>query len=416
MTNNTEELADFRREVTEWVRATLPQRWLAVIESGSVETDLALADPTAAAPWFVALTERGWTAPQWPREHGGAGLDAEHSDVVRTVLAQYRADLPVQHFVPITLVGPGIIAWGTDEQRRRYLPGIVSGTDMWCQLFSEPGAGSDLAALATRAIATDDGHWIVHGQKVWSSFADRSRYGLLLARTDPDRPKNAGITCFLLDMSSPGVAVRPLRQITGGEHFCEVFLDQVAVPDSARLGPVHEGWRVALSALNAERSGLSGGSDAGGVALGPVIELARRRGRWQVESERDRLVALIATERALALTNLRNRAAAPRSGTSAAGSITKLVQSELSQRIAEIRFELAGPQAAYWDEGEPGLVTEAGAEPIGDAAYGLLDSRRLTIAGGTSEIQRGIIAHRVLGLEREPDPDRGRPWRELRRG
>ncbi|WP_067562975.1 acyl-CoA dehydrogenase family protein [Nocardia acidivorans] len=408
-----EDLADFRCEVERWVRAELPPKWLAAIDSAAFDTGPVLDDPDARH-WFRVLAARGWIVPWWPREYGGAGLDEERSAVVRAVLAHYRAELPARHFVPITLVGPGIMKWGTDAQRRRYLPGIASGADMWCQLFSEPGAGSDLAALSTRARPAEDGNWIVDGQKVWSSFADRSRYGLLLARTDPDRPKNAGLTCFLLDMRSPGVSTRPLRQITGGAHFCEVFLDGVVLPDSARLGPLHQGWRVALSTLNAERSGLSGGSEVSAIALAPVLERARVSRRWQEESIRDRLTALYVTERALELTNRRLHAAAARSGADARGSITKLVQSELAQRIAELGFELAGPRAAYWDADTVALAD--GAEPMTPQAHALLDSRRLTIAGGTSEIQRSIIGERVLGLDREPDPDRGRPWRELRHG
>ncbi|MCM6772557.1 acyl-CoA dehydrogenase family protein [Nocardia sp. CDC159] len=373
-------LAAFGAEVERWVRANL-------------------AAMRASGRWYAELSARGWLVPHWPVEFGGAGLSSEESAVVRAVLAKYRADLPPQHFVPITLVGPGLLTWGTTEQQRRYLPGIASGADMWCQLFSEPGAGSDLASLATRAVPTDDGRWIVTGQKVWSSFADISRYGLLLARTDPDRPKNAGLTCFLLDMSLPGVTVRPLRQLTGDEHFCEVFLDEVEVSDAARLGPAHEGWRVALSTLHAERSGLSGDSEAAGVALGPVLAAARSSGAWCDPVVRDRLTGLIATQHALSLTTRRVRPGDAR------GSVTKLVQSELAQRICELTFETAGPAAACWDGDE-----------LGPEAFGLLDSRRLTIAGGTSEIQRTIIAERVLGLDREPDPDRGRPWRDLRRG
>lgn len=315
-------------------------------------------------------------------------------------VASEQADLPVQHFVPLTLIGPAIIDWGTDDQRQRYLPGIVTGEDMWCQLFSEPGAGSDLASLATRAVRTENGNWVVDGQKVWSSFANLSRYGMLLARTDPDLPKNAGISCFLVDLATPGVTVRPLRQMTGSEHFCEVFLAGVELPADTMLGPLNGGWRVALSTLTAERSGLSGAeSAASGVELDPVLALARRTGAWQDDVQRDRLAALVATERALSLTNQRLHA------DDAKGSITKLLQSELSQHISELQFELAGASAACWD---------GDAEPA--EAYGLLDSRRLTVAGGTSEIQRNISAERVLHLDREPDPDRGRPWRELRRG
>ncbi|WP_330181031.1 acyl-CoA dehydrogenase family protein [Nocardia sp. NBC_01503] len=407
------DFAGFHDRAERWVRAQLPPKWLAAIESGDDGYQPEPDDP-AVREWFGALAARGWTVPYWPREYGGAGLDHDHTAVVRAVLTRYRAELPGQYFVPVTLVGPGIMNWGSDEQRARYLPGIASGADMWCQLFSEPGAGSDLAGLSTRAEPTGDGQWIVHGQKVWSSFADRSRYGLLLARTDPDRPKNAGITCFLVDMRSPGVTTRPLRQLTGGSHFCEVFLDGVVIPDDARLGPVHEGWRVALSTLNAERSGLSGGSEVSGVALAPVLELARSSQRWREESIRDRLAGLYTTERALELTNLRLRAQARQSGPDAKGSITKLVQSELAQRIAEIGFELAGPGAAYW--GQDAVAPAEDAAPMSPHAHALLDSRRLTIAGGTSEIQRNIIGERVLGLDREPDPDRGRPWRELRHG
>lgn len=314
--------------------------------------------------------------------------------------ASAQADLPVHHFVPLTLIGPAIIEWGTDEQRRRHLPGIISGEDMWCQLFSEPGAGSDLASLATRAVPDANGGWIVDGQKVWSSFADLSRYGMLLARTDIDQPKNAGITCFVVDMQAAGVTVRPLRQMTGSEHFCEVFLEGVVLPPDAMLGPLNGGWRVAMSTLTAERSGLSGASAASGVEIGPVVELARRSGAWRDKVLADRLTTLIATERALSLTNLRLHNTGD-----AKGSITKLLQSELSQRISELAFDLAGPSAACWDGDEEPAET-----------YGLLDSRRLTVAGGTSEIQRNIIAERVLGLDREPDFDRGRPWRETRRG
>ncbi|WP_052740801.1 acyl-CoA dehydrogenase family protein [Mycobacterium sp. UM_Kg1] len=315
-------------------------------------------------------------------------------------LARAQEVLPVEHFVPLTLIGPAIIEWGTDEQRQRYLPGIASGEDMWCQLFSEPGAGSDLASLATRAVPSGNGGWVVDGQKVWSSFADISRYAMLLARTDPDVPKNAGITCFLLDMRSAGVTVRPLRQMTGSEHFCEVFLEGVELSADTMLGALNDGWRVTLSTLTAERSGLSSDSAASGVELDPVLALARRTGAWADEVVRDRLAALIATERALTLTNQRFEVAPD-----AKGSITKLLQSELSQRISELGFEIAGPAGAYWDGDSEPAETHA-----------LLDSRRLTVAGGTSEIQRNIIAERVLGLDREPDLERGRPWRELRRG
>ncbi|WP_282780329.1 acyl-CoA dehydrogenase family protein [Nocardia sp. CC201C] len=401
MTTETTDLDTLRQETEAWVRARLPESWVRTIDSGATGTDPALADPAAAREWYTALCERGWAVPHWPVEYGGAGLSDAEAAVVAAVIARYRADLPGPYFVSRTLIGPTVMAWGSPEQRRHYLPGIAAGTDVWCQLFSEPGAGSDLAGLATRATSDGD-RWIVRGQKVWSSFADRARYGMLLARTHPERPKHAGISCFLLDMHTPGVTVRPLRQLTGEQHFCEVFLDEVVVPDTDRLGGVGEGWRVALSTLSAERSGLSDSSEASGVPLAPVLALARATGGWRDPVLRDRLTALLVTERALHLTTLRNRASAadgPR------GSITKLAQSELSQRISEIGYEIAGARAAYSDDAA-----------LTPGAYALLDSRRLTIAGGTSEIQRTIIAERVLGLDREPDPVRGRPWNETRHG
>lgn len=382
------ELEQLRAEVDGWIREHRP----------------AVLDADSAPAWFDALGERGYTVPHWPREHGGLGHSETQAAVVRSVLAEHTAGLPDYYFVPLTLIGPAIMAWGTPEQQQRYLPGIVRGADMWCQLFSEPGAGSDLASLATRAVPADGGGWKVNGQKVWSSFAAQSRYGMLLARTDPDQPKNAGITCFLVDLSLPGVTVRPLRQLTGEEHFCEVFLDNVHLGPETVLGPVNDGWRVAMTTLNAERAGLSETSGASGVPLEPVLTLARERGRWTEPAVRERLADLIAVERALALTNRRSAAESGRSGGSPVDSVTKLVLSELSQQIGELGFELAGSGAAYWDD-----------ESIPAETYALLDTRRFTIAGGTSEVQRNIVGERVLGLDREIDPGRGKPWRELRR-
>ncbi|WP_243858457.1 acyl-CoA dehydrogenase family protein [Mycobacterium sp. DL440] len=367
------------------------ERWVVDNFSGAGET------------WYAALGDRGYTVPHWPREHGGLGYTEPQAAVVRSVLADHGAGLPDHYFVPLMLIGPAIMDWGTPEQQRKYLPGIVAGADMWCQLFSEPGAGSDLASLATRAVP-EGNSWRINGQKVWSSFATESRYGMLLARTDPDQPKNAGITCFLVDMASPGVTVRPLRQLTGDEHFCEVFLEDLELGAETVLGKVNDGWRVAMTTLNAERSGLSETSSASGIPLAPVLELARRTGRWNDPVVRDRLVDLFAKEHALALTNLRSVAESRTPGGSPTGSITKLVLSELSQEISELGFELGGAEAAYWD----------GAMPA--ETHDLLDSRRFTIAGGTSEVQRNIVGERVLGLEREIDPGRGKPWRELRRG
>lgn len=376
---------ELRAAVEEWVRENLPEDF-----SGGSRT------------WYAALGERGYTVPHWPREFGGLGYTEQQAAVVRSVLAEHGAGLPDHYFVPLMLIGPAVMDWGTAEQQRKYLPGIVAGADMWCQLFSEPGAGSDLASLVTRAVPEADS-WRVNGQKVWSSFATESRYGMLLARTDPERPKNAGITCFLVDMATPGVTVRPLRQLTGDEHFCEVFLEDLVLGPETVLGKVNDGWRVAMTTLNAERSGLSETSSASGIPLAPVLDLARCNGTWADPVVRDRLMDLFAIEHALGLTNLRSIAESRTPGGSPTGSITKLVLSELSQEISELGFELGGAEAAYWDGTTP------------SETHALLDSRRFTIAGGTSEVQRNIVGERVLGLDREIDPGRGKPWRELRR-
>lgn len=392
---------ELRREVDRWVAEHFPEKFRGAVTSGR-RVLLSDIDRDAAEAWYATLGERGYTVPHWPREHGGLGYTEQQAAVVRSVLVERGAGLPDHYFVPLMLIGPAIMDWGTPEQKHRYLPGIVAGADMWCQLFSEPGAGSDLASLATRAVP-EGASWRINGQKVWSSFAAGSRYGMLLARTDPDRPKNAGITCFLVDMASPRVTVRPLRQLTGDEHFCEVFLEDLVLGPETVLGEVNDGWRVAMTTLNAERSGLSETSGASGVPLAPVLELARRNGRWNDPVIRDRLVDLFAVEHALALTNLRSIAESRTPGGSPTGSITKLVLSELSQEISELGFEVGGAEAAYWDDTMP------------PETHNLLDSRRFTIAGGTSEVQRNIVGERVLGLEREIDPGRGKPWRELRR-
>jgi len=310
-------------------------------------------------------------------------------------------------WVGISLAAPTILEWGTDEQKARFLPGIVTGRTGWCQLFSEPGAGSDLAGLATRALRDGDG-WIVNGQKVWTSLADTSDYGLLLARTDPEQPKHRGISYFIVDLHSPGVEVRPLRQMTGEVRFNEVFLSDAVIPDDMRLGPVNDGWRVSISTLASERAHLSArrrGDDTGQTA--PLIAAARITGAWNDPHWRNRLMDLYARERALEMTNLRADAGrAAGQSTGAEGSVGKLLRSTLSQRIALAGIDLLGPAGTAWIDGDKNVAL---------AVREFLYSPAHTIAGGTSQIQRNIIGERVLGLPREPGSDKDLPWKDIPR-
>ncbi|MQA15550.1 MAG: acyl-CoA dehydrogenase [Pseudonocardiaceae bacterium] len=293
-------------QLREWLRANLPSDWRAAVEAGDTAALGAItSDPARTSAWYETLGAAGWATPGWPTEHGGRGATADEAGAVADELARWSAGRPDADFVGLALAGATILAWGTEEQRQRYLPPLARGRERWCQLFSEPGAGSDLASLATRAEAHPDGSWVVNGQKVWSSYAHESRFGLLMARSDASLPKHRGITYFLLDMSTPGVQARPLRQMTGDAEFNEVFLDDVVVPDSARLGGVNEGWRVAITTLMSERSGLSGRPAVGPGVTDALVARARTTGAWDSPVLRDRILGLLVEERTLQMATLR---------------------------------------------------------------------------------------------------------------
>jgi alkylation response protein AidB-like acyl-CoA dehydrogenase len=310
--------------------------------------------------------------------------------------------------VGVDLVGPAILRWGTDDQKERFVRRIALHQDLWCQLFSEPGAGSDLAGLACRAVRDGD-TWVVRGQKVWTSLGDVAAHGILLARSDPDVPKHAGITAFLMPMDIEGVTVRPLRQITGDAEFCEVFLDDARIDDSLRLGPVGEGWRVAQSVLMNERRSVAGsGASLPGTTAGRSVDaLIQRHAPLSDPVLRQRLVQLYIEDRLVTLTNQR-AAARRRAGQPPGpeGSVSKLFYSEHTQRLQNLAVDLEGSSAQAWSEGDRWMQ---------GTAWSLLRVRAKTIAGGTSEVQRNILGERVLGLPREPDVDRAIPWSQVRR-
>jgi alkylation response protein AidB-like acyl-CoA dehydrogenase len=357
-----------------------------------VEDEVAVREHRA---WQQTLHRHGWAAITWPREFGGRGL----GPIEQIIWNQETARVGVGEslfLVGIGMAGPTIIAHGSDEQRRRYLDPILRADEVWCQLFSEPGAGSDLAALSTRAVRDGD-EWVVSGQKTWSSGAQYSDFGVLLARTDPKLPKHRGITYFLLDMRQPGIEVRPLREMTGSSHFNEVFLDEVRVPDANRLGGEGQGWAATMTTLMNERMAM------GGVELFNFDELARhvqRQGSLDAV-RRDELARLYTWVRTLELLNARVVTRLARGEMPAAeSSVMKLSIARVLTKAGELGIDALGPG---------GLLR------AGEWQHRWLMSPAWHIAGGTDEIQKNVAAERVLGLPAEPRTDRDVPFEDLPR-
>jgi len=300
------------------------------------------------------------------------------------------------------MAGPTIIARGTDEQRRRFLPPMRRGDEVWCQLFSEPGAGSDLAGLSTRAVRDGD-EWVVNGQKVWTSGAHDSDLGILLARSDPDQPKHRGITYFLVDMRSPGVEVRPLRQMTGASHFNEVFLTDVRIPHDRVLGEVNGGWAVAMTTLANERTMMGGGSS--GPVVADLIELARACGADQDPTVRQGLAASWSRAQIMRYLGYRSRTRAAHGlPPGAEASVRKLVAAWNLKRNGELALAV---------QGAAGMLLDGDAPVGGRWQQSFLSAPSIRIAGGSDEIQRNVMGERVLGLPAEPRVDKDRPFREL---
>ena len=366
--------------------------------------------------FLSAQFDAGLAAVHYPVGHGGLGLPRSLQSAADEEFALARAprlDEP-RNVIGLGMAAPTIIAFGTDEQRARWLKQLWLAEDIWCQLFSEPGAGSDLAALATRAVA-DGGNWIVSGQKVWTSFAHQARWGLLLARTDPGVPKHAGLTYFVLDMHAPGVEVRPLRQLTGQAEFNEVFITDASVPDANRLGEVGDGWLVASATLMNER-----------VAIGGVRFAAREEGAigfaaaaWRLHPERrthelhQRLLRLWAEAEVARLAGQRFRQQLAAGQPGPEGSALKLTYARLNQEISGLEIELAGAEGLTYDDWT--LRRTGSGDVARGPAFRYLRARGNSIEGGTSEILRNIIAERVLGLPAEPRTDTAVPWKDLPR-
>jgi alkylation response protein AidB-like acyl-CoA dehydrogenase len=347
---------------------------------------------------------------------GGLGLDPELQLTVNERLAALGVAEPfLENPIGIGMVGPTIAAHGTPEQQQRFLRPAFTAEEIWCQLFSEPGAGSDVASASTRAVRDGD-LWVVDGQKVWTSLGHLAAFGLLLARTDPDVPKHKGMTCFLVDMHAPGIEVRPLRQLTGDTEFNEVYFDGVRVDDSMRVGGIGDGWRVAVTTLMNERVAIGGMTPPSGT--GPIADAlacwADNPDR-QNGVRRDQLLALWVDSEVIRLTNLRAAAMRHVGGPGPEGSIIKLAQCQFLQRCYNFCVDILGPAGALFESGYEPRPPEEAMLWITDTTRSFLRARASTIEGGTSEIMRNILGERVLGLPGDVRVDRDVAWRDVPR-
>ncbi len=410
------ERAAFRSQFRGWLAETLEPGWVESVDAGDEER-YALAREQAERngwnilSWMSTIGASGYGAPLWPKEYGGLSGVPWMQMVIREELARYRLPSFSVNILGVGLAGPTIIAHGTEAQKERYLRKILTGEEIWCQLFSEPGAGSDLASLSTRAIHSGD-EWILNGQKVWTSIAQISHFGLILARTDPDVPKHSGLTYFILDLHAPGVDTRPLRQITGSAEFNEVYLTDVRIADDQRVGDVGDGWRCSRTTLANERDTIAGMTLDMTSVLGGT-----RKDPWQSFLDgipdlsdtvtRQRVAQVYIEQRVKDATVARANVARLRGAQPGPeGSVNKVFNAEFNQRRAAIAMNAAGVSSIAWEPGDRAAENRV---------QTFLRARANTIEGGTSEVLRTSVAERVLGLPREPEVDRGIPWKDVRR-
>jgi alkylation response protein AidB-like acyl-CoA dehydrogenase len=393
----TPEQDALRAEVRAWLETNIPEEWT---RQAMARADIPRAEAyDLGRAWQKTLYDAGFVGITWPKAYGGRGLTFMEELIVHEEMALAKAP-PILNILGVGMAGPTLIAYGTEEQKNRYLAKILSCEEIWCQGYSEPNTGSDLASLQTRAVKAGD-HWIVNGQKVWTSLAHLADWMMLLARTDPEAPKHKGITYFLLDMHAPGVTVKPLRQITGDAEFNEVFFDNVRVPDSQVLGGVNNGWTVGMTTLMYERLALGFGLQVRlRIALDGLIELARRmekHGRMVTKDAglRQKIAQLWIDTQSLKYTGaraitklLRGEIPGPEA------SAGKLVWVETHQRLQELAMELEGPYSQLMRGSDWSIEG-------GVWQHTFLRSRANSIEGGTTEIQRNIIGERVLGLPKD---------------
>jgi alkylation response protein AidB-like acyl-CoA dehydrogenase len=396
---------DFRARARAWLEANAPRRGSADDEA-EAETRGQAAVLAEQKEFQAKLYDAGFAGITWPTQYGGQGLGSAEQIAWSQESRDY--DLPTgAFFIGLSMPGNTILEVGSEAQKQRYLPKMLRGEEIWCQLFSEPGAGSDVASLQTSAVRDGD-EWVLNGQKVWTSGAQFSDFGAILARTDPAQPKHNGITMFVVDMHAPGVTVRPLKVATGHSPFNEVYFDNVRLPADAVIGTEHQGWAAAVVMLRHERIaiGTMGSSRTSPLAYDSLRDLAAGLGRTSDQGVRRELAELYARGRAVQLFALllRQEAQAGRMP-GARGSVAKLAGSELGRFAGNVAADVLGDQIAGYDTADLQAVTTSIIAVPGSA-----------IAGGTSEIQRNIIGERVLGLAKDPGVDRATPFNQLRVG
>ena len=398
--NDTLEEARFREEASSWLAENAP----------TDDAFRALSPLEQAKVWQKRKYDAGWACIGWAPDFGGRGASAIEEVIWRQEESQY--DLPANFFlIGQGMIGPTLMAWASDEDKARFLPQLASGEEVWCQLFSEPAGGSDLAALRTRA-ERDGDDWVINGQKIWTSGAHYSDYGVIVVRTDPTVPKHKGLSYFYVDMKAPGVEIKPIKQLTGDSDFNEVYFTDVRVSDSQRLGEVGQGWQVSLTTLMNERAAIGGSFGQMDVSLAmSVAEEVEIDGRPALEDAavRARIANWYVQEAGLKFTGYRSLTALSRGALPGPeNSIGKLVGAPKMQAMSSYLMDLLGASGAIADES---LAAKAG---IIQRAY--MGAPGLRIAGGTDEIMANIIAERVLGLPQEPRLDKGIPFNEVPTG
>ena len=388
----------FRQEFSAWLKANVPKGPQAAAEAeidSMREGDR--EDWKRRLAWHKKMHAGGWVGISWPKEYGGRGASITQQLIYGEEMAKVNSPGLVNG-LGIMLVGPTLIQWGTEEQKKRYVPKILSADEIWCQGYSEPNAGSDVASLQTRAVEEGD-YFVVNGQKVWTSDAHHADWCILLVRTDPNAPKHKGISYVLVDMHSPGVTVRPLVQITGDSGFNEVFFEDVKVPKKNLVGEKNQGWQVAITTLMFERSGIGGGRDSMGEVedLAKLARMVKTDGQtaWDNSNVRQKISQFMCEAAALKYTGYRQLTRRLKGlPPGPEGSMLKLHASDLNLRMNAFAMEVLGPYAQIEFKSPFGIDS-------GKWSYRMLASRALTIAGGTSEIQRNIIGDRTLGLPKD---------------
>lgn len=402
--------AAFRKEVRAWIDANAPKHLEDELKRASFGSNgIASEDPIAAGKaWQKKKAEAGWACLHWPKEYGGAA----RTPIERVIWGQEEgpfAALTGVFTIGHGMCGPTVMAWASEEHKRKLLPPLASGEHIWCQLFSEPASGSDLAGLRTRAVKADDGSgdWIINGQKIWTSGAQYSDWGLLITRTNPDVPKHKGLTMFFLSMKSPGVDVRPIKQANGASSFNEVYFTDVRIPDSQRLGEVGQGWEVSLTTLMNERLSIGSGMSTGFPELFRFCMDAEIDGRPAVEDSavRSRLAQIAVKQSGLKYTGMRAISALSKGETPGPeNSIGKLVAGATMQDLAIFALDLQGESGVLWNEDSP---------QQGRFQAMLMRSPATRIEGGSDEILRNIIGERVLGLPGDIRVDKDVPFKDI---